>query len=500
MTENYDTDVIVVGGGPVGTMLAAELRLAGAAVILLERLPERSPHSKAFGLHARSLESLDRRGLVERFRDGARTWNNGHFAGLDVWVDFSLLDSSHGYALLSEQARTEELLEAHAVEAGAVIRRRQTVTGLNQDAEGVTVSVSGPDGPYLLRSRYAVGCDGGASLVRKAAGIGFPGTGGRVTARLGDVRLADRDDAPMGMERTERGLLFCVPLDDRYHRVATFDFNPPDKAGDEALTLDELTGSMRQIWGTDLGAHDARWLSWFTDSARQADRYHDGRVLLAGDAAHIHFPVGGQGLNLGLQDAFNLGWKLGAEIAGWAPAGLLDTYDAERRPPAHQVLQNTRGQIALMNPDPDVTPLRELVENLMRIDDANRVIAEMLSGVAVRYEPGIEGAHPLVGGFGRDLTLQTGDGETRVAELLRAGTGVLLDLADNPGVRAALADCPGAAGRVRHVTAKSKEEPDLAGQLIRPDGYTAWAADRNTHPDRVRTELGTALRSWFGDN
>jgi 2-polyprenyl-6-methoxyphenol hydroxylase-like FAD-dependent oxidoreductase len=491
MTRNYDTDVVVVGGGPVGMLLAAELRLAGADVVVLEALPERSPHSKAFGLHARSLESLDRRGLLERFRDGARSWNNGHFAGLDVWVDFSLLDSSHGYALLSEQARTEELLEAHAVESGADVRRRQTVTAVSQDADGVRVAVDGPAGPYLLTAGYVVGCDGARSLVRKAAGIGYPGTGGRVTARLGDVILRDRDNAPMGMERTERGLLFCVPLDDTYHRVATFDFGAT-KPADEELTLDELTASMRHIWGTDHGAHGVRWLSWFTDQARQADRYREGRILLAGDAAHIHFPVGGQGLNLGLQDALNLGWKLGATVRGWAPDGLLDSYDAERQAPARKVLENTRGQIALMNPDPDVTPLRELVEKLMTVDAANKVIAEMLSGVGVRYDLGPKDGHPLVGGFAPDLTLQTADGETRVAELLRNGSGVLLDLSGGPDVAAALADWPGA-GRVTHVVATCKEEPDLAGLLIRPDGYTAWVADNGADG------LGAALRTWFGN-
>nr|WP_326695868.1 FAD-dependent monooxygenase [Streptomyces sp. NBC_01754] len=222
--EGYDFDVLVVGGGPVGMLLAAELRIARVRAVVLERLPERTPHSKAFGLHARSLESLDRRGLVERFRDGARSWNNGHFAGLDEWVDFSTLDSTHAYALLSEQTRTERLLEERAVEVTAEIRRGHEVTAVRQDADGAEADVTGPDGAYTLRARYIVGCDGGRSLVRGAAGIGFPGTGGRVTARLSDVILADRENAPMGMERTERGLLFCVPLDDTYHRVSTFDF------------------------------------------------------------------------------------------------------------------------------------------------------------------------------------------------------------------------------------------------------------------------------------
>ncbi|MFD9004805.1 FAD-dependent monooxygenase [Streptomyces sp. NPDC059582] len=496
---DQDVDVVVVGAGPVGTLLAAELRMAHVRVVVLERLPERSPHSKAFGLHARSLESLDRRGLVERFREGARSWNNGHFAGLDEWVDFSALDSNHGYALLSEQTRTERLLEEHAVEAGAEIRRGHDVTAVRQDQGGAEVDVSGPGARYTLRAKYVVGCDGGRSLVRREAGIGFPGTGGRVTARLGDVVLADREGAPMGMERTGRGLLFCVPLDDTYHRVSTFDFEPGQDPGEE-LTMDELTASLREIWGSDLGAHSPRWLSRFTDSACQADRYRQGRVLLAGDAAHTHFPVGGQGVNLGLQDAFNLGWKLAATVHGWAPEGLLDSYDKERQAPARRVLANTRAQIALMNPDPYVTQLRELFTDLMRKEQVNRHLAEMLSGVTVRYE--LDGpGHRLLGDFARDLELRADDGKSLLPEHLRGATGVLLDLAGRPEVSQALGEWGErvrGGERVRHIRAVCDQEPELAGLLVRPDGYVAWAADRDATAAELRDGLGAALAAWFG--
>ncbi|MGW4648720.1 FAD-dependent monooxygenase [Kitasatospora sp. NPDC004289] len=499
MSSDQDYDVLVVGGGPVGLLLAAELRIARVRALVLERLPERSPHSKAFGLHARSLESLDRRGLLKRFKEGARSWNNGHFAGLDVWVDFSTLDSAHGYALLSEQARTERLLEERAIEVGAEIRRGHEVTAARQDADGVELDVTGPDGPYTLRAKYLVGCDGARSQVRKVAGIGFPGTGGRVTARLGDVRLADPENAPMGMERTARGLLFCVPLDDTYHRVATFDFEQGKEPGSE-LTLDELTASLREIWGDDLGARDARWLSWFTDSACQADRYREGRILLAGDAAHTHFPVGGQGLNLGLQDALNLGWKLAATVHGWASEGLLDSYDRERQEPARRVLANTRAQIALMNPDPYVTELRELFTDLMRKDQVNRHLAEMLSGVTVRYQlPGPE--HRLLGDFARDLELRTADGKSTLPEYLKRGTGLLLDLAARPELAGAYeewAEGVSWGGRVRHVVAECDQEPGLAGLLVRPDGYVAWAADRDASAEELRDGLREALTRWFG--
>ncbi|MEU2428128.1 FAD-dependent monooxygenase [Streptomyces sp. NPDC007861] len=494
-----DLEVIVVGGGPVGMLLARELRIARVGAVVLERLPERTPHSKAFGLHARSLESLDRRGMLKRFREGARSWNNGHFAGLDEWVDFSALDSTHAYALLSEQTRTERLLEERAVDVGTEIRRGHEVTAVRQDADGVEADVTGPDGDYTLRAKYIVGCDGGRSLVRRAAGIGFPGTGGRVTARLGDVILADRENAPMGMERTERGLLFCVPLDDTYHRVSTFDFEADREPGEE-LTLEELAASLREIWGGDLGAHSPRWLSVFTDSACQADRYREGRILIAGDAAHTHFPVGGQGVNLGLQDAFNLGWKLAATVHGWAPEGLLDSYDEERQAPARKVLANTRAQIALMNPDPYVTPLRELFTDLMRKDQVNLYLAEMLSGVTVRYAlPGPE--HRLLGDFARDLELRTDEGKSLLPEYLKRGTGLLLDLAGRPETAAVYDEWAagvGWAGRLQHVRAECDQEPGLAGLLVRPDGYVAWAADRDASGPELREGLGTALATWFG--
>ncbi|MFI0411621.1 FAD-dependent monooxygenase [Actinomadura sp. 3N508] len=500
MTTERSFDVAVVGGGPVGMMLAAELELAHIRTVVLERLPERSPHSKAFGLHARSLESLDRRGLVERFKDGARSWDNGHFAGLDAWVDFSILDSRHGYALLSEQARTERLLEEHADAMGAELRRGHEVTGVRQDPDGVELDVSGPDGEYTLRAAYAIGCDGGRSLVRRAAGIGFPGTGGRVTARLGDVVLADRANAPMGMERTERGLLFCVPLDDTYHRVATFDFGQ-DESLDGDLTMAELTASLRKIWGGDLGASEPRWLSWFTDSACQAESYREGRFLLAGDAAHTHFPVGGQGLNLGLQDAFNLGWKLAATIHGWAPDGLLDTYDEERQAPARRVLENTRAQIALMNPDAYVTPLRDMFAELMSRDQVNLYLAEMISGVNVRYDlAGPE--HPMLGTFAPDLELETDKGSVRLAEISHDGIGILLELDGGADIERALSGWNAArqspTSRVRHVRAKCPNEPGLAGLLIRPDGYVAWAANTDTDGTETEEELRSTLARWFG--
>jgi 2-polyprenyl-6-methoxyphenol hydroxylase-like FAD-dependent oxidoreductase len=499
-TGEQDVDVLIIGGGPVGMLLAAELRLGGVpAVTLAERLTERSPHSKAFGLHARSLESLDRRGLAERFRQDCRSWSNGHFAGLDEWVDFSLLSSEHNYSLLSEQTRSERLLEEHAIAAGVQVRRGREVTMLRQDSDHVEATVTSQSGQDVVRARYAVGCDGAQSFVRGSTGIGFPGAGGKVTARMGDVILPDRGSAPMGMERTSRGLLFCVPLDDTYHRLATFDFKAGKRPTGE-LTMAELSASLHEIWGSDLGAHSPRWLSVFSDSACQAERFRDGRILLAGDAAHTHFPVGGQGLNLGIQDAFNLGWKLAATVLGWAPEGLLDTYDAERQPPARQVLSNTRAQIALMDPDPYVTDMRDLFTGLMRKREVNLALAEMLSGVTVRYSVTSGNYHRLTGVLAPDLKLSADYPDNSLAVLLRRGTGVLLNLGARRQVDETIREWAGPAQtqRVRHVVAACDQEPGLEALLVRPDGYVAWAADQDATDDELREGLHQALRQWFG--
>nr|WP_326701513.1 FAD-dependent monooxygenase [Streptomyces sp. NBC_01754] len=257
---------------------------------------------------------------------------------------------------------------------------------------------------------------------------------------------------------------------------------------------------MHEIWGSDLGAHSPRWLSVFTDSACQADRYREGRLLIAGDAVHTHFPVGGQGVNLGLQDVFNLGWKLAATVHGWAPDGLLDSYDEERQAPARKVLANTRAQIALMNPDPYVTPLRELFTDLMRKDQVNLHLAEMLSGVTVRYA--LEGPeHRLLGDFARDLELRTDDGKSTLPQYLKRGTGLLLDLSGQPEISKAYDEWSAGvswAGRLRRVRAECDQEPELAGLLVRPDGYVAWAVDRDVPGDQLSEGLGTALATWFG--
>ncbi|GAA5187358.1 FAD-dependent monooxygenase [Rugosimonospora acidiphila] len=487
-----DAEVIVVGAGPVGLMLAVELGLRGVRVLVIESLAEPSPHSRAFGLHARSTETMELRGLLPRLTaQAARTPMVGgvspafragiplaHFAGIRT-VRLDTLEASRPGMFAIAQTGVEAVLGARATELGAVIRRGVTVTGLTQDDDGIMVSTM--DGDFCT-AEYLVGCDGGRSTVRGLAGFGFPGSDPTITGRLAEVAVPDvMTDPGMGWHRCRSGILQVLP-----GRVLAVEFDGPPADRDDPVTVPELSASLSRIVGRPIEvAAQPRWMTRFTDNTRLADDYRRGRVLLAGDAAHVHSPFGGQGLNLGLQDAVNLGWKLAATVAGWAPEGLLDSYPAERRPVAARVLHNTRAQVALMNPDSRATPLYELFGELMELGDVNRYLAELISAVGVRYDlPGA--GHPLVGRFVPDLTLRPGAGAAvRVRELFAAGRPVLLDLADDAQVRETAA---GWADRVDVVTARPVEgatEP----LLVRPDGYVAWAGVG---------DLGEALGRWFG--
>ncbi|WP_034089988.1 FAD-dependent monooxygenase [Streptacidiphilus albus] len=496
---NVDVDVAVIGGGPVGTLLAAELRLAGAgAVVVLEQRSEPNPHSRAFRLQTRTLELLDQRGILKRFTDTAATWPKAHFAGIHPLLDLAMLPSSHPYALLIPQARTEALLNKRALELGAEIRRGHRVLGLTQSDDRVVLRIEGPEGEHDLSARYVIGCDGGHSVVRNLAGIDFPGSGGTVSALLGDVVLEDPSALPIGLPGTLRrpeGLLMAVTLEEGITRILTTEFGPrqqPAQSGE--VTLDELKAAVRRVSGTDVELSNPQWLSRFTDSTRLAEHYRAGRVLLAGDAAHVHFPIGAQGLNLGLQDAMNLGWKLAAVVSGRAPESLLDSYESERRPAAAGVLRETRAQLALMNPDPSVDPLRELFADLLAIPEVNLHLSEMITGLDVRY-PVPDGSHPLVGCRVPDFTLH-GSGEThRVAELLHGGRGVLIDLgADSAAHRAAVPW----ADRVDLVAATATVGAPAEALLIRPDGCVAWVGGGAAATEDGIASLETALDTWFG--
>ncbi|MGC4771777.1 rifampin monooxygenase [Micromonospora sp. DT44] len=469
-------DVIIAGGGPTGLMLASELRLHDVRVVVLERDAEPTRFVRSLGLHARSIEIMDQRGLLERFLAlGTRHPLGGYFAAIPKPPPAGL-DSAHAYVLGIPQTTTDRLLAEHAVEVGVEVRRGSEVVGLRQDDDGVTVELA--DGTRL-RSRFVVGCDGGRSTVRRLLGVDFPGEPSRVDSLLGEMEVGVPPEtvADVVAEVRRTHLRFGLgPLGDGVYRVLV----PAQGVAEDRdvpPTIEEFQQQLRAYAGTDFGVHSPRWLSRFGDATRLAERYRVGRVLLAGDAAHIHPPTGGQGLNLGIQDAVNLGWKLAAEVAGWAPDGLLDSYHAERHPVAADVLVNTRAQMFLLSPDPGPQAVRHLLSELMDFEDVNRYLIEKVTAIGVRYDFGT--GHELLGRHLRDVRLTRG----RLYELMRAGRGLLLDATGR-------LSAAGWADRVDHVVDVG-DGFDVPGVLLRPDGHVAWVGDD-------QTDLVGQLRRWFG--
>jgi 2-polyprenyl-6-methoxyphenol hydroxylase-like FAD-dependent oxidoreductase len=445
-------------------------------VVVLEKDAEPTPVVRSLGLHVRSIEILDQRGLLDRFLAlGTKYPVGGFFAGI-AKPPPKQLDTTYPYVLGIFQPVIDRLLAERAAEVGADIRRGCELAGLSQDDDGVTVDLA--DGTQL-RARYLVGCDGGRSTVRKLLGVAFPGEPSTSDTLLGEMEVGVSQETLTAVtdevRKTHKRFGF-MPLEGGTYRGGV----PAGKVAEDRSvppTFDEFKEQLRVIAGTDFGVHSPRWLSRFGNATRLAERYRAGRVLLAGDAAHIHPPVGGQGLNLGVQDAFNVGWKLAAEVAGWAPEGLLDSYESERRPVAEAVLDNTRAQMELMSTEPGPQAVRRLLAELMDFEDVSRYVTEKIIAIDVRYDFG-EG-HELLGKRLRDMPLKQG----RLYERMHAGRGLLLDQTGRLSV-------DGWADRVDHVVDVS-EELAAPAVLLRPDGHVAWAGED-------QQDLLAHLPRWFG--
>ena len=483
MTEHA---VVIAGGGPTGLMLAGELALAGIDVVIVERRASQDlDGSRAGGLHSRTIEVLDQRGVAERFLSAGQVHPFVGYAG--TFLDISDFPTRHNYILALWQSHFERILAGWVGELGVPILRRCEVVGFAQDDTGVDVELSDDTS---LRAEYLVGCDGGRSLVRKAAGIDFPGWDPTTSYLIAEVEMDEEPE--IGMRPEGGGIGPVNPAEGGGpYRVVLLEKHVEHT---REPTMEDLSEALVAAYGTDYGVHSPTWISRFTDMTRQAASYREGRVLLAGDAAHVHGPQGGQGLNTGVQDAVNLGWKLAQVVNKTSPESLLDTYHAERHPVGARVLHNTMAQVALSRIDERSRALRDTMLELLSMDEPRRRIAGMISGLDIHYDLG-EG-HPLLGRRMPDLDLQTADGPTRVFTLLHDARPVLLNLGEPGGF-----DISPWANRVRLVDASHDgvwELPVLgevaapAAVLIRPDGHVAWAGDL-TDP-----ELPRALATWFG--
>jgi 2-polyprenyl-6-methoxyphenol hydroxylase-like FAD-dependent oxidoreductase len=478
--------VVVVGGGPTGLMLAAELALAKVDVVVVERRAGQDLSGpRARGLHARTIEVLDQRGIADRFLSEGQAVQVQSFAG--TRLDISDFPTRHNYGLALPQKHFERILAAWVDGLGVPIQREREVAGLTQDDTGVDVQLS--DG-RALRAAFLVGCDGGRSLIRKAAGIEFPGWDPSVSSLIAEAEWTEEPE--WGIRHDVNGTQAVGRLEDG-NGLGVVVSEP--YAGQTGATLPDLRRALVAVWGTDFGVHSPTWISRFTDLTRQAASYRAGRVLLAGDAAHVHYPVGGQGLNLGVQDAVNLGWKLAQVVKGTAPESLLDTYHAERHPVAAGVLQKTMAQTALTRSEPRIDAVRDTLAELLSLEEPRKRLAGMVSGLDIRYDLG-EG-HPLLGRRIPDLDLVTAGGPTRIFTLLHDARPLLLRFGDHPHSPAVTPW----AGRVRVIEAEPVVtwELPVAGSvtapttvLVRPDGHVAWTGEGTD------AGLVEALETWFG--
>jgi 3-(3-hydroxy-phenyl)propionate hydroxylase len=478
--------VVIVGGGPTGLMLAGELTLAGIDVAVVERRPNQDvAGSRAGGLHARTIEVLDQRGIADRFLAAGQVAQVCRFAG--AVLDISDFPTRHPYGLALWQKHFERILAGWVDELAVPIHRGCEVTGFAQDEGGVDIVLS--DG-RSLRAKYLVGCDGGRSRIRKAAGIDFPGWDPTISHLIAEVEVAE--EPAWGMRHDANGIHSFSRLENGGPVRVLVTERELNRTGEP--TLRDLSEALTAFYGTDYGIHSPTWISRFTDMARQAASYRRGRVLLAGDAAHVHYPAGGQGLNIGVQDATNLGWKLAQVVKEISPESLLDTYNAERHPVAARVLRHTMTRIPLVRQDDRTKALSDMITDLLSLDEPRKRVAAMLSGLDIRYDIG--DGHPLLGRRMPDLDLVTSKGPLRTFTLLHNARAVLLNFSESGHL-----DITQWADRVQLVDAKylgAWELPVIgtviapAAVLIRPDGYVAWVGDKTDQG------LADALTTWFG--
>lgn len=476
---------VIAGGGPTGMMLAAELALAGVEAVIVERRTSQElDGSRAGGLHSRTIEILDQRGVADRFLAAGQTHPNLGYGG--TFLDMADTPSRHNYLLALWQKDFEPILAEWVAELGVTTLRGHEVVGFTQHDDGVDVDLS--DG-RTLRGQYLVGCEGARSVVRKTAGIEFAGLDASMSWMIAEVTFDD--DPQLGFHSDELGRHAIGPRGDGSFGVVLVD-RSVERSSD--ATESELREALVGVYGTDFGLRGANWISRFSDMSRQAVDYRKGRVLLAGDAAHVHPPMGGQGLNTGVQDAVNLGWKLAQVVRGTSPEALLDTYHRERHPVGARVLHNTMAQVAAGLPDERHQALRDSLNDLLAMDEPRRHVVAMISGLDVHYDLG--DGHPLLGRRMPDLDLETADGATTVFAFLHDARPMLLDLGASGGF-----DTSPWTDRVRLVEATSDGtlELPMIGEvaapravLIRPDGYVAWVGDLEN------PELGPTIDRWFG--
>lgn len=480
--------VIVIGAGPVGLMLAGELRLAGAEVVVYEERLTPTGESRGVGFTARATEIFRQRKLFDRF-ENAEITARGHFGGIPL--DFSVLPGSHFGARGVPQYRVEEVLQEWVDELGGEVRRGWQLRDLRQTTDGVTAVFQTPTGLVEQSGAYLVGCDGGHSSVRQLAGFDFPGTDALRRMYLADVLGAQLRPRPIG-ERVPGGMVMCGPLGDGVDRVIVCPTGTPPRS-DQRADFAEVAAIWERLTGESLAGARASWVSTFTDATRQVSEYRRGRVLLAGDAAHIHLPAGGQGMSLGIQDAMNLGWKLAATVGGRAPAGLLDSYHSERHPVAARVLRNTVAQGTLYLSGEDIEPLRAVMTELMDIPEVGRHLSGMVSGLDICYDVGCTG-HPLIGRRLPDGEFLLAEGGVvRTAELLSRSRGVLIygRAAEPTGLPADRHDLVEPIAVTRFDAGLLAEYGPIHAVLVRPDGYVGWAGSSDAG-------LAEALRRWFG--